>query len=101
MTPPDPTTHAWSKLSRLAAQAPADTHEAPFGFASRIVAAWTADRREGRLATFERLTLRGMAVAMVILAGSAAIGYDTLTGVLTGEASLVGGGWLDVLTLPL
>jgi hypothetical protein len=29
------------------------------------------------------------------------MGYDTLAGVFTGEASLVGGGWLDVLTLPL
>ena len=101
MPQPNPTTNAWSTLSRLAALAPAETPEAPFGFASRVVAAWRADRRENRLATFEWLTLRGMAVAMVILAGSAAMGYDTLAGVFTGEASLVGGGWLDILSLPL
>lgn len=101
MTPPVTITNAWSRLSRLAAQAPSGTEEAPFGLASRIVAAWQADRRENRLATLEWLTLRGTAVAMLILAGSAAIGYDTLAGVLTGEASLVAGGWLDVLTLPL
>jgi hypothetical protein len=101
MTPLPPTTDAWRKLSRLAAPVTVGTQDAPFGFASRVVAAWKANSRESRLATFEWLTLRGLAVAMVILAGSAAMGYDTLAGVFTGEASLVGGGWLDVLTLPL
>jgi hypothetical protein len=93
-----PTAHktAWSKLSRLAAAAPPEALDLPFSFAMRIVAAWRSDRRENTLAAFEWLTVRGLAVAVLIFAGSAAFGYDTLAGVLDGETSLVGG-WLDTL----
>lgn len=99
MNTPHPSTTAWSRLSRRAAQAPADTVEMPFGFATRVVAAWKADRREGTLVAFEWLTLRGLAVAMVIFAGSAAFGYDTVADVFAGETSIVGG-WLDTLLPP-
>jgi hypothetical protein len=43
--------------------------------------------------------LRGLAVAMVIFAGSAAFGYDTVADVFAGETSIVGG-WLDTLLPP-
>lgn len=69
----------------------------PFGFATRAVAAWKADRRETTLAAFEWLTLRGLTVALVIFAGSAAYGYETVADVFAGETSIVGG-WLDLLT---
>lgn len=95
---PRPSETAWSKISRIAALSPQDSLEPPFGFATRVVAAWKADRREGPLAAFEWLTLRGLAVAFVIFAGSAAFGYDTVADVVVGEASIIGG-WLDVLPL--
>lgn len=91
---------AWPRLASLAAKAPADVPGMPFGFATRAVAAWSANRRETSLAAFEWLTLRGLAVAMVIFAGSAAFGYETVAEVFTGEASLVGE-WIDMLPLPL
>ncbi len=95
-----PSENAWSRLSRLAAPVPAENTELPFGFPSRVVAAWRANRRETTLAAFEWLTLRTLAVALLIFAGSAAFGYETLAGVITGETPLVDG-WLDMLSLPL
>jgi hypothetical protein len=95
-----PSENAWSKVARLAAAAPADATDAPFGFASRVVAAWQANRRETTLAAFEWLTLRGLAVALLIFAGSAAFGYETVSEMFTGETSVVGG-WVDMLSLPL
>lgn len=96
-----PLENAWNKLARLAGRAPGEALDMPFGFATRVAAAWKADRRENSLVAFEWLTLRGLAVAVLIFAGSAAFGYDTFAGVFTGEASLGGGGWLDILPLPL
>ena len=100
MKPNRPSAHAWSRLARLAAQASPEPGSLPFGFASRVVAAWKSDRRETTLAAFEWLTWRGLAVALVIFAGSAAFGYETVTGVFAGETSLVGE-WLDMVSLPL
>jgi hypothetical protein len=100
MKKPPSSEHAWSRLSRLAAQVPADAADLPFAFAGRVVASWKANRRESTLAAFEWLTLRGLAVALVIFAGSAAFGYETVSDVFTGETSLVGS-WLDSLSLPL
>jgi hypothetical protein len=95
-----PFENAWNKVAQLAAAAPADAADAPFGFASRVVAAWQANRRETTLAAFEWLTLRGLAVALLIFAGSAAFGYETVSEVFTGETSVVSG-WVDMLSLPL
>jgi hypothetical protein len=95
-----PFENAWNKVAQLAAAAPADVANAPFGFASRVVAAWQANRRETTLAAFEWLTLRGLAVALLIFAGSAAFGYETVSEVFTGETSVVSG-WVDMLSLPL
>lgn len=101
MKAPRKTETAWPKLAKLAAQAP---HEAsaglPYGFATRVVTAWKADRRESTLAAFEWLTVRGFAIALVIFAGSAALGYDAVADAVTGDGSLVGG-WVDLLPMPL
>lgn len=72
----------------------------PFGFATRVVSGLKAQRRESTLAAFEWLTVRGLAVALVIFVGSAAFGFDTVADVFAGETSLVGG-WLDILPLSL
>jgi hypothetical protein len=96
----NPSAHAWSRLARLAAHASPEAGSLPYGFASRVVAAWKADRRETNLAAFEWLTLRGLAVALVIFAGSAAFGYETITSVFAGETPAVGE-WLDMVSLPL
>jgi hypothetical protein len=95
-----PSKNAWSKVAQLAATAPAAAAEAPFGFAGRVVAAWQGNRRESTLAAFEWLTLRGLAVALLIFAGSAAFGYETVSEMFAGETSVVGG-WVDMLSLPL
>lgn len=96
--PHPPTEDPWSRLARLAARAPSDVMELPFGFATRVSSTVKAGRRESTLAALEWLTIRGLAVALVIFAGSAAFGFDTVADVLAGEASLVGG-WLDILPL--
>jgi hypothetical protein len=70
--------------------------EVPFGFATRVVAQWKTHPREVSVALLEWLTMRGLAVAVVILLGSAALSYDTLLGVFTGETALAGG-WIDSL----
>ena len=100
MNSPRPSENAWNKVAQLAAAAPADAADAPFGFASRVVTAWQANRRETTLAAFEWLTLRGLAVALLIFAGSAAFGFETVSEVFTGETSVVSG-WVDMLSLPL
>src|SRR4051812_40684413 len=100
MKPTSSSEHTWSKLAVLAGQVPAEPATLPFGFVTRVVSAWKSDRRERTLAAFEWLTLRGLAVALVIFAGSAAFGYETVSEVFTGQSSLVGD-WLDMISLPL
>ncbi len=95
-----PTENAWQKLAGLAVKAPTEMAEMPYAFASRVVSAWKADRRESTWAAFEWLTIRGLAVALVIFAGSAAFGYDAVAEAISGDSSLVGG-WLDLLPVPL
>lgn len=98
---PRKTENAWPRLAQLAAQAPAELEAGvPFGFATRVVAAWKADRRENALAAFEWLTMRGFAIALIIFAGSAALSYDAVADAFTGDGSLVGG-WVDFLPMPL
>jgi hypothetical protein len=99
MKPTRPSEQAWTKLARLAADAPAEPADVPFGFAGRVVAQWKSNRRESTLAAFEWLTLRGLAVALIIFVGSAAFGYETLAEVVAGETSMVSG-WMDVFSLP-
>ena len=88
---------SWNKLARLAAQAPADTADMPFGFPTRAVAAWKSSPSEGFFAALEGLTWRGLAVALVIFGGCAAFGYDSFTSVMSGEVAQAGNYLSDLL----
>jgi hypothetical protein len=92
----DPSERAWPRLAVRAAQASQPDADAPMGFATRVVAQWKSGPRDASFALLEWLTLRGLAVAVIILLGSAAFGYDTVVGVFTGETALAGG-WIDSL----
>ncbi|QIF00329.1 hypothetical protein [Roseimicrobium sp. ORNL1] len=96
--PHDPADRAWPRLAARASTSPAvqPAAEAPLGFATRVVAQWKSHPREASFALLEWLALRGVAVAVVILLGSAALSYDTLFGIFTGETALAGG-WIDSL----
>ncbi|HSI63134.1 MAG TPA: hypothetical protein VLE43_08440 [Candidatus Saccharimonadia bacterium] len=95
----DHSEHAWPRLAARAAQTSQPDEEAPMGFATRVVAQWKTSPKEASFALLEWLTLRGLAVAVVILLGSAAFGYDTIVGVFTGETALAGGWFDSLLTL--
>ena len=97
----DPSKHAWPRLAAHVNALPAAQHdvEPPLGFATRVVAQWKSNPREASVALLEWLTLRGLAVAVIILLGSAALSYDTLVGVFTGETALAGGWFDSLLTL--
>ena len=79
---------AWNKLARSAAAAPTEAAELPHGFATRVLAHWRAQPGERLFSTMEFLTWRGLAVAMLILVGSVALGYDALSGFISGDARL-------------
>lgn len=88
---------SWSKLARLAAQAPDDAAEIPFGFPARTAAAWRASSFEGMFAALEGLTWRGVAVALLIFGGCAAFGYESLASVFSGEVAQAGNYLSDLL----
>jgi hypothetical protein len=88
---------SWARLARLAAQAPPDAPDLPLGFATRTAAAWVASPSEGFFASLERLTWRGLGVALVILGGCAAFGYDSLASVFSGEVTQAGTYLSDLL----
>ncbi len=90
---------AWSKLAQLAALAPQELVEMPLGFATRVAAACRDQSRESSLAVFEWLTLRGLAVTMIILLGCMAISYESVADIVDGETALAGS-WLENI-LPL
>lgn len=90
---------AWPKLAGLAGTAPQEQMEMPLGFATRVAAACRGQSRESALAVFEWLTLRGLAVTMIILLGCMAVSYESVAGVVSGETALAGS-WLENL-LPL
>lgn len=91
MSNKDQSESAWVKLARLAATAPREEMEMPFGFPTRVIAQWRDRPREAMLSMFEWFTVRGLAVAVLILAGSAAFGYDAIAGVINGDTSVTGG----------
>lgn len=99
MKPNRTSQQAWLKLSQLAARAPQSLEEMPLGFATRVVAACRNQSRESALAMFEWLTLRGLAVTMLILLGSMFFTYQSVVEVVGGETALAGS-WLESL-LPL
>jgi hypothetical protein len=81
---------AWLKLARLGAQASRNELEMPFGFATRVVAAWKSSPSEGFLAAFEGITWRGFMVATGVLGVCTLLGYNTLAGLFTGETQFFG-----------
>lgn len=88
---PKPNPEAWNQLAQAAARAPQEGPELPHGFATRVIAHWktqTTQASEAVYRTIESFTWRGLAVAMVILIGSAALGYEAVAGFITGDASL-------------
>lgn len=99
MKPSHTSQQAWLKLSQLAATAPQEPVEIPPGFATRIAAACRSQSRESALAMFEWLTLRGLAITMIILLGCMAFSYQSVVDVVGGETALAGS-WLESL-LPL
>ena len=90
---------AWTKLSHLAAYAPREEIEMPLGFSTRVIAQWRSEPREAMLTAFEWLTVRGLAVAVLILAGSAAFGYDAIASVINGDTSVTSGLVESILSL--
>ncbi len=91
--------NSWNRLARLAAQAPADAADLPFGFGTRVVAAWKSSPAEGYFAALEGLTWRGLAVAVLIFGGCAAFGYDSLVSTMSGEAAQAGSYLSDLFGL--
>src|SRR5699024_4337781 len=88
MNSTDPSERAWPRLAEQAAKAGQPAGDIPMGFATRVVDQWKSSPRDASFALLEWLTLRGLAVAVIILLGSAAFGYDTVVGVFTGETAL-------------
>ena len=80
----------WQKLSQLASRAPRDEAAMPFGFATRVVAAWKSSSAEGFFAALEGLTWRGVAVAAGVLGVCAVFGYESLSSAFSGEAAEAG-----------
>jgi hypothetical protein len=76
---------SWNKLARMAGKAPAEEAALPFGFSTRVVAAWKSASSEKFFAALEGLTWRGLAVALVIFGGCAFLGYDSFVSALSGE----------------
>lgn len=72
----------WQKLARLARQAPKPAETAaPFGFATRVAARWSAGESPVSSAwdVLELLSLRSVVVAGALLVAVAFVSYDVAT----------------------
>ncbi len=70
----------WTKLARTARHAPPEAaKEMPFGFATRIAARW-ASSETAAAAPWEKLALRALAFAAVLMIASVTLNFDFLTG---------------------
>jgi len=83
-----PSEQAWNRLAQTAARAPEEPADLPLGFVTRTVANWNAHPGERVASMMEFFTWRGLALAMIILIGTVAIGYDALSGFVAGDTSL-------------
>jgi hypothetical protein len=83
-----PSEQAWNRLAPIAARAPEESADLPLGFATRTVANWKAYPGERVASMVEFFTWRGLALAMVILIGTVAIGYDAVSGFVAGDTSV-------------
>ena len=83
-----PSEQAWNRLAPIAARAPEEPADLPLGFATRTVANWKSHPGERVASMMEFFTWRGLALAMLILIGTVAIGYDAVSGFVAGDTSL-------------
>jgi hypothetical protein len=71
----------WQIGARAArADAPSLSNDAPFGFATRVVAQWLAHPEPSLIALWQRLSLRVLGVVALIFLGLAAYGALTVNG---------------------
>ena len=82
--------NAWARLARKAMQAPDEEITIPLGFSTRVVARWQARPQETAWAMMEWFTWRAVAVAMLVMLGTAALGYEGISTLISNETSQVG-----------
>ena len=69
----------WERLVKAAHRAPAETSaEPPFGFATRVAARWASGEQVAITAPWERLALRTLAFAAVLMVASLTVNFDLL-----------------------
>ena len=90
--------HTWSRLAHSARSAPLQSEEPPLGFATRVIANWRSQAAESAVDNLEWFAMRGMGIALMILLGSAAYGYNTIASMTTGDTTLAGS-WLERLLI--
>ena len=71
----------------------------PFGFATRMVAAWRSSPAEAMSAALAGLTWRGVAIATGILCACAVMSYGAIAEIFTGDAQSFGSWFGGVLGL--
>ena len=77
--------HPWTRLVAAARLTPDDrSTEAPYGFATRVVALALAPERELR-SMWERLSLRALGVACLLAVASVAANYSAFTNAIAEE----------------
>ncbi|MBI3875476.1 MAG: hypothetical protein HY300_05865 [Verrucomicrobia bacterium] len=70
----------WTKLARTARLAPPEAEkQIPFGFATRVASRW-ASGEIAAAAPWEKLALRTLAFAAVLMVASVTLNFDFLTG---------------------
>lgn len=79
--------NAWARLAQRAKAAPSRDDAMPFGFSTRVLSAWNARPQEATWAMMEWFTWRALAVAVIVVAGSAALSYDGLSTMLANETA--------------
>ena len=93
------TATAWTRLARVARDAPALDNGMPFGFSTRVVAAWSSQPQAATWEMMEWFTWRALALALIVTLGSAALSYDGLSKVLANETAQAGAFIDDLINL--
>lgn len=99
MNSTDNSASAWGRLVRLAGRADEETPVMPLGFSTRVIAHWKAQPQEASWAMMEWFTWRALAVAALLVLGSAALGFEGLSSVLANETAQAGS-FIDDLMQP-
>jgi hypothetical protein len=71
----------------------------PFGFSTRVVAAWSSQPQAATWEMMEWFTWRALALALIVTLGSAALSYDGLSKVLANETAQAGAFIDDLINL--